>query len=42
MPRAVTEAGLASQTLPLSSVSSELMRYAAIGRRPMAIAVGAL
>lgn len=33
MPRAVTEAGLASQVLPLSSISSELLRHVAPARR---------
>jgi len=33
MPRAVAEAGLARQILPLPLVSSELMRNAEIGRR---------
>ena len=32
MPRAVAEAGLASDVVPLSSVPNLLMRYAAVGR----------
>jgi two-component system chemotaxis response regulator CheB len=33
MPRAVAEAGLAGQILPLSSISSELLRHVAVARR---------
>jgi len=33
MPRAVAEAGLARKILPLTSVSSELLRYVAVARR---------
>ena len=34
MPRAVAEAGLARQVLPLASIPHALFRHAAIGRRP--------
>ena len=35
MPRAVAEAGLARSILPLSSISTELVRLAAMGRRQL-------
>lgn len=35
MPRAVAEAGLARSILPLSSISTELVRLAAVGRRQL-------
>ena len=35
MPRAVTEAGLAAQTLPLDSIAPNLLQAAAVGRRPV-------
>jgi two-component system chemotaxis response regulator CheB len=36
MPRAVSEAGLASRILPLSSVAGEIVRLATLGRRQLA------
>lgn len=33
MPRAVTEAGLANQVLPLNSIAGEIVRLASVGRR---------
>lgn len=33
MPRAVTEAGLANQVLPLNSIANEIVRLASVGRR---------
>ena len=36
MPRAVTDAGLASQVLPLNSIPGELLRNVTIGRRQLA------
>jgi two-component system chemotaxis response regulator CheB len=38
MPRAVTEAGLAQRTLPLSSIAGELMRLVPAGSRKSAFA----
>jgi two-component system chemotaxis response regulator CheB len=40
MPRAVAEAGLAGQVLPLSSMSSELVRHTGVARRTALAAVG--
>ncbi|MEZ6132895.1 MAG: chemotaxis response regulator protein-glutamate methylesterase [Planctomycetaceae bacterium] len=37
MPRAVTEAGLASQVVPLTSVPSELLRRVAVARRSASV-----
>ncbi|MCC7475101.1 MAG: chemotaxis response regulator protein-glutamate methylesterase [Pirellulales bacterium] len=36
MPRAVTEAGLASQVLPLGSIPNEILRHVSMGRRQLA------
>lgn len=41
MPRCVSEAGLARQILPLSSIAEELIRHAAVGRRSALSMVGA-
>jgi two-component system chemotaxis response regulator CheB len=40
MPRAVTEAGLATATLPITGIATELVSRTAAGRRPLAIPAG--
>lgn len=40
MPRAVTEAGLAAKTLPVTAIATELMTRTAVGRRTVALPVG--
>jgi two-component system chemotaxis response regulator CheB len=42
MPRAVSEAGLARCTLPLATISNELIRTVAVGRRPIVACQGSL
>jgi two-component system, chemotaxis family, protein-glutamate methylesterase/glutaminase len=40
MPRAIVEAGLPQRVLPLHSIADELVRHAAIGRRPAPVLGG--